>query len=71
MPFIFQHASDFSEGLAAVKLNGKYGFIDKTGKEIIPLKYDFANCFSEGLALVRLNNKWFYIDKNGIEYFEP
>ena len=34
----------FKEGLAYVKLNGKYGFIDKTGKEIIPLKV-----FAEGI----------------------
>jgi hypothetical protein len=30
------------EGLAKVKLNGKWGFIDKTGKEIVPPKYDGA-----------------------------
>ena len=29
-----------SEGLAGVKKNGKYGFIDKTGKVVIPFKYD-------------------------------
>ncbi|MBK7505882.1 MAG: WG repeat-containing protein [Bacteroidetes bacterium] len=30
----------FSEGLACVKKNDKYGFIDKTSKEVIPLIYD-------------------------------
>ena len=43
---------DFEEGLAAVCLNGKWGFIDKTGKEVIPLKYDFAYGFFGGLAQV-------------------
>ena len=65
----YDNARSFSEGLAAVKLNGKYGFIDKTGKEIIPLIYDnvWVWDFNEGLAKVKLNGKWFYIDKNGKE----
>jgi len=28
------------------------GYIDKTGKEVIPLIYDRADSFSEGLAYV-------------------
>ena len=40
----------FSEGLALVKLKGKLGFIDKTGKLIIPLKYDAAFAFENDLA---------------------
>lgn len=54
----------FSEGLAAMVVDdgkeynkiinyiGKYCFIDKAGKEIIPGKYDTASNFSEGLAMV-------------------
>jgi hypothetical protein len=57
----------FSEGLAMVKLNGKWGFIDKTGKEIIPLKYDGAHSFSEGLVVVELNEKYGFIDTTGKE----
>ena len=48
-------------------MNGKYGFIDKTGKEVIPIKYDDANSFSEGLAMVRLDKKYGFIDKTGKE----
>ncbi|MDR1096634.1 MAG: WG repeat-containing protein [Tannerella sp.] len=55
----------FSEGLAGAILNDKWGFIDKTGKEIIPLKYDWTYSFSEGKAKVRLNNEEFFIDKQG------
>jgi nickel-dependent lactate racemase len=57
-----------------VKLNGKYGFIDKTGKEIVPPKYDDAWDFQEGLARVKLNEKDFYIkvfpDGKVVEYYE-
>lgn len=53
-------AWDFSEGLAAVELDGEWGFIDKTGKEVIPLIYDDVEVFREGLAVVKLNEKWAY-----------
>ena len=47
--------------------NGKIGFIDKSGNEVVPCKYDWAYGFSEGLALVRLGGKWGFIDKSGNE----
>ena len=58
---------DFREGLALVRLNDKYGFVDKTGKEVIPLKYEYAYSFREGLALVKLNDKYGFVDKTGKE----
>ena len=57
----------YYEGLAMVRLDKKYGFIDKTGKEVIPIKYDNAWNFSEGLASVKLNGKWGFINKIGEE----
>jgi hypothetical protein len=47
----------FKDGLCSAKLNGKYGFIDKTGKEKIPFIYDYAYNFHEGYALVTKNGK--------------
>ena len=45
-------ANDFSEGLASVNKDGKWGFIDKTGKVIIPFIYEIYNPeeFHEGLV---------------------
>ena len=43
------------------------GFIDKNGKEIIPLKYSNASSYSDGLAAVCKDNKCGYIDKSGKE----
>ena len=63
----YDSAYSFREGLASVKLDGKYGYIDKIGKEIIPLKYDLVESFSEGLARVKLDGKWEFIDKTGKE----
>ncbi|MCH5328876.1 MAG: WG repeat-containing protein [Coprobacter sp.] len=63
----YDDAMGFHEGLASVKLNDKYGFIDKTGLEVIPFEYDDAMGFSEGLTAVELNGEWGYIDKAGRE----
>ena len=57
----------FSEGLAKVELNNKFGYIDRTGREVIPCKYDWINAFSDGLAIVNLNGKYGFIDETGRE----
>ncbi|MFH0933083.1 MAG: WG repeat-containing protein [Nitrospirota bacterium] len=49
--------SPFREGMVAVSVSGKWGFIDKTGQIIIKPKFDFACNFREGLALVNIGGK--------------
>ena len=56
--------------LFRISRKGKYGFIDRTGKIVIPCKFDFAHDFSEGLALVgkgtgQFSRKYGYIDMQG------
>ncbi len=63
----YDEQGDFYEGLAWVKKDGKYGYIDKTGKEVIPCIYEGAGDFSEGLAAVKQDDKWGFIDKTGKE----
>lgn len=49
-----------------------YGFIDKTGAEVIEPQYEDAQSFSEGLALVRVDGKGSgYIDTAGTWAIEP
>lgn len=63
----------FSDGLAVAALNGKYGFIDKTGREVIPVKYDSVWCRAfrkEGFIGVELNGKKGFVDVEGNEYFD-
>ena len=62
---IYNYAWDFSEGLARVVQNYKYGFIDREGKTIAPCIYKRADDFSEGFAHVKQNNKWGFIDREG------
>lgn len=60
---------EFHQGLTVVKnTNGKYGFMDKTGKIVIPFKYVDAWNFTDkmGLAQVKLtkDSKWGFINPN-------
>jgi hypothetical protein len=65
----YDYVGNFSESLAPVKLNDKWGFIDKNGNEVIKIKYDLVLEFSEGLAVFKLKNKWGLVNKQGKEQF--
>ena len=67
IPAIYDNVGSLCEGLVAVKLNDKWGFVDKVGEEVISLKYDYAEFFIEGLAKVKLNGKCGFVDKTGEE----
>ena len=59
----------FSDGMAAVQKNGKWGYINTTGKEVIPCQYtyDTVGAFSGEMAAVQKNGKWGYINIKGEE----
>lgn len=62
----YKYIGYFCEGLACVRgENDNYGYIDKTGKEVIPCLFNSADDFQEGLAGVVMDGKYGYIDKNG------
>jgi tetratricopeptide (TPR) repeat protein len=48
---------------------GKFGYIDESGKVVIPPQFDLVTSFSEGMALVGMGEpetaKWGYINKTG------
>jgi hypothetical protein len=65
-------AEDFSHGLAAAKVNGKWGFIDPSGNWTIKPTFENAGKFSrQGLANVEADGKWGYIDKSGNWVIKP
>ncbi len=66
----YDNAQEFSESLAGVCLDGKCGYIDPTGKLVIPLKYTAVTPFFNGFAEVSGLSKngeevTFVIDKTG------
>lgn len=61
--------SGFNNGLAIVKKDEKYGFIDSSRNEIIPLKYSSLSKFSNGVSNASFDNFKGYIDMSGRPLF--
>ena len=72
-PQIFEVARAFPSGdsLARAKRNGSWGFIDKTGIEIIPFKYEAVSAFSDGVASFKRSGHWGLLDRTGREIVAP
>jgi hypothetical protein len=66
-----QDASSFSEGLAAVSRDGRWGYIDASGAWVIPPRFAAVEKFSEGLAVVMTGEysnettRFGFIDRTG------
>ncbi|MBD1915054.1 MULTISPECIES: WG repeat-containing protein [Cyanophyceae] len=67
----------FTEGLAAITVDGQSGFIDKTGAIAIQPQFEQVRAFSDGLAAVKVRPSptasalWGYIDRTGAFVIEP
>ena len=65
----YRYVDSFSEGMARVwKVEGntrRCGFIDKTGKEVIPCQYDWVGHFIDGVTYVLQNQQLWTMDKTG------
>jgi hypothetical protein len=57
IPFDFDTAYPFSEGLASVRMGDKFGYIDHTGEIVILPQFENVEPFREGVALVRIKDK--------------
>jgi hypothetical protein len=72
---VYKSGSVFTKGVAIVNNGITGGAIDKSGKEIIPLKYEEINIDPDkpGFFKVKLSSispNYFYIDRKGREYRE-
>lgn len=66
----------YSDLLAFVDSNGKIGYLNTSGKEVIPAQFDrVASLFStfrdDGYAVVRLGDRYGVIDKTGKYIINP
>ena len=66
----FDDARDFKEGFAAVKKDGKWGYINTKGEQIVECKFDGVGDFNEGFAAVKKDGKWGYINTKGEQIVE-
>jgi hypothetical protein len=67
----FETLAQNGQVFAAVKTDGKWGFIDTTGKIQIPFNLEATGSFSEGLAAVKYGGNWGYINKKGVFVLRP
>jgi hypothetical protein len=77
-----ESALPFAQGLAAIKVGGRWGYIDKSGNLVIPLQFEDAGSFSNifpvesgglagGMAPVKIDGRWGYINKSGSVVIQP
>jgi hypothetical protein len=71
IPYQYEEALSFSEGLAPVYSVGKFQYIDHSGKVVIPTNRPFAKPFINGYAFTAEPNQkyqpqWQVINKQGI-----
>ncbi len=69
---LFSYKSDmasvihpFENGYAAIKTNGKWGYVDTKGRHAVPPIYDNLHSPSEGLVSVEKGGKWGFVDMKG------
>ena len=66
VPFIYQDGHRFfSNGMAGMKYNNYWGFINKQGDMMIPFLYDSVSVFSHGVTQVDYKGQIITIDKQG------
>ena len=64
-PFIYIPLSNASDNRIAVYRDGKHGFLDLEGNEVIPCVYDEVGTFRRGRAMVRQGDRYGIIDTLG------
>lgn len=66
VPYRFDWAGEFNdEGYAVVEIGDKYGIIDKSGKTIVPIEFDYAFNVENGMGVVYREEKFGAIDLTG------
>lgn len=63
---IYEFGSEFRNGFAMVKQDGKFGFIDTSGYLIVPCKYDTCSLYDgNGVATGTIKDSRYYFDRHG------
>lgn len=68
---IYEDAKPFADGWAAVKKNGKWGFVDTQGVVQIDFQFEDALSFGQHLAAIKQGNNWGYVSLQGEIVIEP
>jgi hypothetical protein len=71
IPYEFDHANRFSEGLAVVSIDGKRVYIDNMGNVVLRPEAECWGDFSSGRAGCESLGKWGFIDRTGKFAVQP
>lgn len=63
---VYTWTGGINDGRIAVQRDGKYGFLDRQGREVIPCIYDEISLFGSCRAMVRLGDRYGIIDTAGL-----
>jgi len=61
----YDYVDDCVCGLSKVSKDGKIGYADKQGVEVIKAQYNDGLTFNEGYTAVKKDTKWLYFDSTG------
>ena len=50
---------------------GSWGYVDRTGKVVIPAQFAEGRDFADGMAAVKIKDNWGYIDRTGKVVITP
>lgn len=68
----YAEKKEFSDGLAAIRIDEKWGYINTSGKIVIKPLFKTGKNFSEGLSAAEMENqKWGFINKSGDFIIKP
>lgn len=67
----WEDIGQFSEGLCAFKVAGKWGFVNAFGRVVIPHQYEEVTSFVNGLAYIKSGGKWGVLKRNGSWLVQP
>ena len=71
IPPQFEQAQQFTEGLAAVMVGGRWGYINEAGQFAIPVLFDGANSFVNNQASVWIGRNRCVINRRGQFLIDP
>lgn len=65
IPYKFDHASSFSEGLALVRIDNNWVYVDTTGNVVLRPEANCIGDFMSGRARCGVSGKWGLMDRSG------
>ncbi len=67
----FDFCDNFIDGIARVRVKGKWGYIKANGNWLFKPQFDGCRSFYDGFARVQTDKKWGYVKNDGSWLIQP